>query len=102
MYVYGVYMCVYVCVCVCVCVCIHVIVCVCVNTYDVCVRVCVYTCDVICVCLCVTRDNDLEECGLELYFCADFEVLGKIEQHELKPGGGDIRVTDENKEEYLK
>nr|KAG5712169.1 hypothetical protein BaRGS_014519 [Batillaria attramentaria] len=47
------------------------------------------------------KENNIEECGLELYFCADFEVLGKIEQHELKPGGADIRVTEENKEEYL-
>ncbi|XP_076448930.1 NEDD4-like E3 ubiquitin-protein ligase WWP2 [Babylonia areolata] len=47
------------------------------------------------------KDNNIEDCGLELFFCADFEVLGKIEQHDLKPGGGDIRVTEENKEEYL-
>ncbi|XP_064640128.1 E3 ubiquitin-protein ligase Su(dx)-like [Lineus longissimus] len=47
------------------------------------------------------KDNDIEECGLELFFCQDFEVLGKIEQHELKPGGADIQVTEENKEEYI-
>lgn len=48
------------------------------------------------------RDNDIEECGLEMYFCADFEILGKINQHELKEGGADIKVTEENKEEYIK
>ncbi|KAL8604017.1 hypothetical protein ACOMHN_039061 [Nucella lapillus] len=47
------------------------------------------------------KENNIEECGLELFFCADFDMLGKIEQHDLKPGGGDIRVTEENKEEYL-
>lgn len=47
------------------------------------------------------KENDIEECGLELYFCADFEILGKIEHHDLKPGGSDIKVTEENKEEYL-
>ncbi|XP_064610823.1 NEDD4-like E3 ubiquitin-protein ligase WWP1 [Liolophura sinensis] len=47
------------------------------------------------------KENNIEECGLELFFCADFEVLGKLDQHELKPGGADIRVTEENKEEYL-
>ncbi|XP_053402925.1 E3 ubiquitin-protein ligase Su(dx)-like [Mercenaria mercenaria] len=47
------------------------------------------------------KDNDLEECGLELTFSADFEVLGKISQHELKEGGADIAVTNENKEEYI-
>lgn len=47
------------------------------------------------------KENDIEECSLELYFSADFEVLGKIEQHDLKPGGSDIKVTEENKEEYL-
>ena len=50
----------------------------------------------------LSRENNIEDCGLELYFCADFEILGKIEQHDLKPNGGEIRVTEENKEEYLK
>ena len=43
------------------------------------------------------KENDLEECGLELYFAHEFEVLGKVEIHELKPGGEDILVTEENK-----
>jgi len=47
------------------------------------------------------RDNNIEECGLEMYFAADFEILGKILNHELKPGGKDILVTEENKEEYI-
>lgn len=47
------------------------------------------------------RDNDIEECGLELTFSADFEVLGKIEQHDLKANGADVAVTNENKEEYI-
>ena len=42
-----------------------------------------------------------QECGLEMYFAADFEILGKILNHELKPGGKDILVTEENKEEYI-
>lgn len=48
------------------------------------------------------RDNSIEECGLELHFAVDFEVLGQIRSHELKPGGTDIQVTEENKEEYVK
>lgn len=48
------------------------------------------------------RDNDIEECGLELTFSADFEILGKITGHELKEGGSEIAVTNENKEEYIK
>lgn len=47
------------------------------------------------------KENNIEDCGLELFFCADFEILGKVEQHDLKPGGSDIKVTEENKEEYL-
>lgn len=47
------------------------------------------------------KDNDIEECGLELTFSADFEVLGKISQHDLKEGGSEIAVTNENKEEYI-
>lgn len=48
------------------------------------------------------RENNIEECGLELYFSVDFEILGQIQSHELKPGGGEIRVTEENKDEYLR
>ena len=48
------------------------------------------------------RDNSLEECGLELFFSTDFEILGKVEHHELKPGGDDIQVTDENKHDYIR
>ena len=43
------------------------------------------------------KENDLEECGLELYFAHEFEVLGEVKIHELKPGGEDIMVTEENK-----
>ncbi|XP_040564467.1 E3 ubiquitin-protein ligase Su(dx) isoform X1 [Lepeophtheirus salmonis] len=47
------------------------------------------------------KDNNIEECGLEMYFCVDFEVLGEIKPHELKPGGSELKVTEENKEEYI-
>lgn len=48
------------------------------------------------------KDNSIEECELEMYFAADYEVLGQIKNHELKPDGSNIRVTDANKEEYIK
>ena len=47
------------------------------------------------------KENDLEECGLELYFAHEFEVLGEVKIHELKPGGEDILVTEENKVSQL-
>ncbi|KAL8195148.1 UNVERIFIED_CONTAM: NEDD4-like E3 ubiquitin-protein ligase wwp2, partial [Gekko kuhli] len=47
------------------------------------------------------KENNLEECGLELYFIQDMEILGKVTTHELKAGGDSIRVTEENKEEYI-
>lgn len=49
------------------------------------------------------RDNDLddEECGLELYFSVDFEILGQVIHHELKDNGDAVRVTEENKDEYF-
>ncbi|XP_002735403.1 E3 ubiquitin-protein ligase Su(dx)-like, partial [Saccoglossus kowalevskii] len=47
------------------------------------------------------KDNNVEDCGLDLTFSADFDVLGKVESHDLKPGGSEIAVTEENKEEYL-
>lgn len=52
--------------------------------------------------LLLRRDNDIEECGLEMFFSVDKEILGEITTHELKPGGGDIQVTEENKEEYIR
>lgn len=48
------------------------------------------------------RENSVEECGLELYFSVDFEILGQINSHELVPNGGDKRIDDSNKDEYLK
>uniref|UniRef100_A0A4W3IVE5 E3 ubiquitin-protein ligase n=1 Tax=Callorhinchus milii TaxID=7868 RepID=A0A4W3IVE5_CALMI len=47
------------------------------------------------------RDNNIEECGLEMYFAVDMEILGKVTSHELKAGGSNILVTEENKEEYI-
>lgn len=48
-----------------------------------------------------SRDNNIEECNLEMYFCVDMELLGKVTSHELKSGGSNILVTEENKEEYI-
>uniref|UniRef100_A0A668AXU1 E3 ubiquitin-protein ligase n=1 Tax=Myripristis murdjan TaxID=586833 RepID=A0A668AXU1_9TELE len=47
------------------------------------------------------RDNNIEECGLEMYFSVDMEILGKITSHDLKPDGTNVLVTEENKEEYI-
>uniref|UniRef100_A0A4W5M4D1 E3 ubiquitin-protein ligase n=1 Tax=Hucho hucho TaxID=62062 RepID=A0A4W5M4D1_9TELE len=47
------------------------------------------------------RDNNIEECSLEMYFSVDMEILGKITSHDLKPDGSDLLVTEENKEEYI-
>ncbi|XP_072306588.1 NEDD4-like E3 ubiquitin-protein ligase WWP1 [Eucyclogobius newberryi] len=47
------------------------------------------------------RDNNIEECGLEMYFSVDMEILGKITSHDLKADGVNILVTEENKEEYI-
>ncbi|XP_029470032.1 E3 ubiquitin-protein ligase Itchy isoform X2 [Rhinatrema bivittatum] len=48
------------------------------------------------------KENNIEECGLEMFFSVDKEILGEIQSHELKPNGGDILVTEENKEEYIR
>uniref|UniRef100_A0A8C8LT59 E3 ubiquitin-protein ligase n=1 Tax=Oncorhynchus tshawytscha TaxID=74940 RepID=A0A8C8LT59_ONCTS len=47
------------------------------------------------------RDNNIEECSLEMYFSVDMEILGKLTSHDLKPDGSDLLVTEENKEEYI-
>ena len=38
---------------------------------------------------------------MDIVFATDMEVLGELKQHDLKEGGQDIPVTDENKEEYI-
>ncbi|KAK6616958.1 hypothetical protein RUM43_014928 [Polyplax serrata] len=48
------------------------------------------------------KDNNVDDCGLELFFSVDFEVLGQIIHHELKEKGDLIRVMEENKEEYIR
>nr|XP_034978055.1 E3 ubiquitin-protein ligase Itchy homolog [Zootoca vivipara] len=48
------------------------------------------------------KENNIEECGLEMYFSVDKEILGEIKSHDLKPDGSNILVTEENKEEYIK
>jgi hypothetical protein len=47
------------------------------------------------------RDNNIEECGLEMYFSQDHDVLGEVKSHELIENGADILVTEENKLEYI-
>ena len=44
----------------------------------------------------MVKDNNLVETDLELYFSADFEVLGQNLHNKLKPGGDSIRVDQEN------
>ncbi|XP_043946210.1 E3 ubiquitin-protein ligase Itchy homolog isoform X1 [Protopterus annectens] len=48
------------------------------------------------------KENNIEECGLEMFFSVDKEILGEVKSHELKPGGSNILVTEENKEEYIR
>jgi hypothetical protein len=48
---------------------------------------------------------DYEADDVEYVFCLTFEItwmdLGKEQKVELKPGGADIEVTNDNKEEYV-
>ncbi|CAF0743353.1 unnamed protein product [Rotaria sp. Silwood1] len=44
-------------------------------------------------------DNDPED--LDLFFVVSEEVLGDLREHELKPGGQHIQVTEQNKHEYI-
>ncbi|XP_069037485.1 NEDD4-like E3 ubiquitin-protein ligase WWP2 isoform X1 [Lepisosteus oculatus] len=48
------------------------------------------------------KENNLEECGVELYFAQDMEILGKVSTHELKTDGENELVTEDNKEEYIR
>lgn len=37
-----------------------------------------------------------------MFFSVDKEILGEVTTHELKADGGNIQVTEENKEEYIR
>ena len=47
------------------------------------------------------KENNIEECGLELFYTVDNEIFGELKSYDLKPGGADIQVTEENKMEYI-
>lgn len=46
------------------------------------------------------KENDPSE--LELTFSLDEETFGHTSQHELKPNGANIPVTQDNKDEYIR
>ncbi|XP_014828696.1 PREDICTED: E3 ubiquitin-protein ligase HECW2-like isoform X4 [Poecilia mexicana] len=46
------------------------------------------------------KDNDIEDM-LDLTFTVNEEVFGQITERELKPGGGNIPVSEKNKKEYI-
>jgi E3 ubiquitin-protein ligase NEDD4 len=46
------------------------------------------------------RNNDITD-ALELTFATDDERFGETVSIELKPGGDNIEVTNENKGEYV-
>ncbi|XP_076358019.1 NEDD4-like E3 ubiquitin-protein ligase WWP2 isoform X1 [Tachypleus tridentatus] len=48
------------------------------------------------------KENNIDELEMEMYFSVNFEVLGEVMSHDLKPNGGEIKVTEENKDEYLR
>jgi E3 ubiquitin-protein ligase NEDD4 len=43
--------------------------------------------------------DDVE--SLDLTFTSESDVYGQKIEHELKPGGKDIKVTNENKKEFI-
>ncbi|KAH7715632.1 NEDD4-like E3 ubiquitin-protein ligase WWP1 [Aphelenchoides avenae] len=47
------------------------------------------------------RDNNIDDCDMELYFVVDYELLGEVKTYELKDGGANVAVNESNKEEYI-
>ena len=45
--------------------------------------------------------NDITDV-LDHTFCVEQDSFGKRVSHELKPGGSEIAVTEQNKKEYVK
>lgn len=52
-------------------------------------------------CLSFVRENDITPV-LDHTFCVEHNAFGRILQHELKPNGRNIPVTEENKKEYVR
>lgn len=51
--------------------------------------------------LCWMLENDIENV-LDHTFSVEHNSFGKVQEYELKPGGKDVSVTEENKREYVK
>ncbi|KAK7112097.1 E3 ubiquitin-protein ligase SMURF2-like [Littorina saxatilis] len=51
--------------------------------------------------LCWMLNNNIENV-LDNTFSVEHNSFGKVHEYELKPGGNDIKVTEENKREYVK
>lgn len=47
------------------------------------------------------KERDISIEPLELTFSVTEELLGRVAERELKPGGRNIAVTEKNKKEYL-
>lgn len=47
------------------------------------------------------RENDITPV-LDHTFCVEHNAFGRILQHELKPDGRNVPVTEENKKEYVR
>ena len=52
-------------------------------------------------CPSVSRENDITSV-LDHTFCVEHSAFGKFLQHELKPNGRNIAVTEDNKKEYVR
>eukprot|EP00291_Cryptomonas_curvata_P026744 CAMPEP_0172166840 /NCGR_PEP_ID=MMETSP1050-20130122/9226_1 /TAXON_ID=233186 /ORGANISM="Cryptomonas curvata, Strain CCAP979/52" /LENGTH=491 /DNA_ID=CAMNT_0012837537 /DNA_START=466 /DNA_END=1938 /DNA_ORIENTATION=- len=46
-------------------------------------------------------ENDVEAVDLDMYFVVDSEEFGSVTQMELKEGGASLRLTNDNKEEFV-
>ncbi|KAK2152110.1 hypothetical protein LSH36_339g01013 [Paralvinella palmiformis] len=46
-------------------------------------------------------ENDITDV-IHHSFCVEHQAFGEVKEHELKPGGKDILVTEQNKKEYVK
>ena len=62
-------------------------------------QLCNFQLDVLCVLLLQHYDGDVKELSLD--FTVTEESFGKRHVIELKPGGKDLSVTDENKMQYV-
>ncbi|CAH8491681.1 unnamed protein product [Dicrocoelium dendriticum] len=48
------------------------------------------------------RDTNIDRCDLDIYFVGSYDLLGEVHEDELIDNGRNVKVTEDNKHEYIR